>query len=682
MSSAVSAARACARTILWQSLRLSAFQGATPHVLFVVDQSPCALQKILLEGYLQALDGLNGAPPQPTTRPLRVDLDPSATTPRCGMGLDRDWRVTYSVMPFCAETFLNEVQSLQAFLRQCGQSTSVEKGGQETLWSEEKMASVFASLVPLLAPCDLDVVAGGDCSAGVEKLETGGWREALLRALRVGPQRELLGCILIQRNAFQNEMEKYRLRLDLFNMGLRVAEHNHLECMSRKADALASAEDEGAKKRCLEESEVVNYMHSCSMEPHIAESIGRAIADSIDAWSWERRTAESDGSDGLPVDVMPPASLQKALANRDLWSVYNEGVLTWREVPRDENSTGNGEKRSECAVTNVSAASLKITGPGAPLRIICHDGHVLSFEGGLENCLINTGYYAAAHAPERNTVCGHRQRFPVHEIAEDRKNDSLQDMSATDEASKRGRLKKKDYVAMLKLSKLKTSVKRPLSSSDDHDDDVCRSDNGNNDGGGMCVGSSIGGTFPVGEVISESFDLSKLNGTCTVFAYPSLFKELTMAKPRPVEMRIEKGIVTDIGPDAPEELVELIDLVRQTEGACYVRELGIGLSPFVGKKRIVSDVTAFERQFGVHVSLGKRHPLFVKQAAKRNADGSVAVRVDGPVLKRKAGKYHIDVFLDAARLEMGAFAVDFTKGARGSFCDNGAAAAVPCGGTG
>lgn len=67
---------------------------------------------------------------------------------------------------------------------------------------------------------------------------------------------------------------------------------------------------------------------------------------------------------------------------------------------------------------------------------------------------------------------------------------------------------------------------------------------------------------------------------------------------------------------------------------------------------------------GVHLSLGQRHPLFVKQAGKCNADGSVAegVNVKGPVLKRKAGKYHIDIFVDAAALRMGELYVDFTRG--------------------
>ncbi|ESL06568.1 hypothetical protein TRSC58_05756 [Trypanosoma rangeli SC58] len=654
MSAAVLAARACARTILWESLRLAAFRGAVPHVLFVVDRSPCALQKVLLEGYLQELDLVNGVSSGQGGGPLRVDLDPSALTPCYSAGLDRDWKVTYGVLPFCAASFLEEVRALQAFLRQCGSSVAAGDGIAGGRWSQEQMKSAFESLAPLLSPYGAaDVLTGKDTGDSEE------WRNTLLCVLPAGPSRELLGCILIQRNAFQNELEKYRLRLDLFNMGLRVAEHNHLECMSRTADALASGKDGGSRERCLEEDEIIYYMQSCSLQPHVAESMGRAIADSIDAWSWKRETVAADGGGGVPVDVVPPASFYESLSNAGLLSVYNAGVLQWE----GSSSAANTRSASAGAAADGFAAALKISGPGAPLRIICHDGGVLSFEGGLEDCLLNTGYYAAAHTEERNCVRRHRQRFPGCGAGEAAKEggegeEHMALPSGDGEAEKRGRLKKKEYLAMLKLTGKRPAAGHASSPSDGNDDGVRR---GGHDCG-ACVGSSIGGTFPVGEVISESFDLSKLNGTCSVFAYPSLFKEVTMSEPQPVTMHIEKGIVTDIGPNAPAELVELIGLVRQAEGACYVRELGIGLSPHVGRNRVVSDVTAFERQFGVHISLGQRHPLFVKQPGKRNADGSMAVRVEGPVLKRKAGKYHIDVFLDAARLEMGAFSVDFTKG--------------------
>ncbi|EAN77821.1 hypothetical protein, conserved [Trypanosoma brucei brucei TREU927] len=669
MSSALQAARSCANTILWQSLRIDAFQGATPHVLLVVDHTPCTLQKVLLEGYIQELNRFNGEAPEApnVVGPLRVGLHSSAKTPCFSKGFKSNWRVTYGVLPFKADRFLDDVRTLQAFLRLCGHpsdkasSESVTGDADGSVKAREKMRQMFDSLSWLLTP---------------EERGEMEWEDPLFERLCNGSDRELLGCILIQRNAFQNELDKYRLRLDLFNMGLRVAEHNHLEIMSASADDVLASKCDGDSisddtNCCLDNDELVHYMRSCSFKPDVAEAIGRAIADSIDVWSWSRKISRKEengeGNDCRPLQVVPPASFQSALSNEGLWSLYSSGVLTWKGRALD----GEGDGGTDGSVVPETSF---ITGPGAPLRIICCTGQVLTYDGGMEDCLLNTGYYAAAHASERNMVQNHRLRFAVHHAepsnqgenaatagAEEAAAATLLPMDGVGDTGRHGRLKKKEYLAMLKLKGAKDSTKCGLSHSCEEDVVRASGTDGSNVAG-ACVGSSIGGTFPVGEVISESFDLSKLNGTCDVFAYPSLSKAVTMAQPKPATLTIVKGVVTDISPDAPDELVELIELVRQTEGSCYVRELGIGLSPYLGRDRVVSDVTAFERQFGVHLSLGQRHPLFVKQSSKRNADGSVAVSVDGPVLKRRAGKYHIDVFLDAARLEMGDFTVDFTKG--------------------
>lgn len=110
--------------------------------------------------------------------------------------------------------------------------------------------------------------------------------------------------------------------------------------------------------------------------------------------------------------------------------------------------------------------------------------------------------------------------------------------------------------------------------------------------------------------------------------------------------------MTDASSNTPPEVLELLDLVRTVDKEAYIRELGIGVNPHLGRDALLSDVTAFERQWGVHVSLGKRHPLFVKKAA--------SCRV-GPALRRKDGVFHIDLFLDAARIEVGSAVLDMTQ---------------------
>lgn len=618
MSLSLDAARKCASTLLFQSLRVDAFTGAVPHVMIVVDRQPCVLQKVLVEGYRQVLQELNGAAPKAVSGPLFIPLSPSDTPTPCGAaGLfgAAAARVSYSVIPFECETFLADMRRLRSFFRLCGTGA----GSSPSAAFDEEFDSVRRYLLPF--PQD------GDGGVAADRMAS---------ALREGPLREMLGFILVQRNAFQNEMGRYRLRLTLFDLGMRVAEHCHLECMSARADALAAGGDEGA---ALADDEVYSYARSCAFPPAVAECLGRAIADSIDQFAWQRETGEPSAA--------PPPSFGAALSSPAVWQLFAAGALVWR----------GGDAAAARPADPEALRRAPITAAGAPLRILCEEeGQCLSFSGGMEDCLLNTGFYAASERAERNDVHQHRALFPCAAEPGPGRGPTPEPEGAG-EGRTMGRMKKKEYLAHLRETGQRPNKKKPRLESDEDEAGTQRAC-------GAAINTSIGGTFPVGEVISESFDLSQLSGTCSVFAYPDLHKLVAMAKPRPFTMTIEAGVVTGVGADAPEEFADLLSLVRQAEGACYVRELGIGLNPYVGLAHVVSDVTAFERQWGVHLSLGQRHPLFVKQGAKCNADGTVVagVSVVGPVLKRKAGKFHIDVFVHATKLAIGDFELDFTKG--------------------
>lgn len=699
MSATIKAARACASAVLFHSLRLHAFEGALPHVLVVVDRVPCVLQKVVAEGYLQVLraygrqgaayvtsncDSVLRAPAEalPGTADDReslqshndelfIPLKPGAETPSGSVGFtprvllpsfaaDDFAPLSYSLMLFCRDNFLSHVKRLQRFFRHCGDGQLQRQGDQHeteavagdsslkpppptalsSVWTAEYFKEEFEALCPLLGPL---LSSKGEAVEGDTTGEQPQWQ-----LLFHGPPRELLGCVMVQENAFQNEMRRYRLRLSLFDLGIRVAEHCHLGIMSQRADRLAG---EGHFKEALEDDEVYSYARSCAFGPEHAQCLAKAIADSIDLYSW-RRSGCAGGAAARAAQVYP-ASITAALQNAELWSIFNSGAL----------NVCTSATAADDTATDVEAALREpIEGPGMPLLIVCRDAaKVLTYGGGMEDCLTNTGHYAAAYAPERNDVARHRERFrTVYSEASDGDGESERDEEdATANPPVHGRLKKAEYLAVLR-AKGQRPNKPQHNGADDEDGTVSRSAPA-----GSCISNSIGGTFPIGEVISESFDLSQLSGTCDVFAYPDVFKKVTMSRPAPFTMTVEKGVVTHISNGAPKEFLDLFSLVRQVEGKCYVRELGIGLNPYVGPAHVVSDVTAFERQWGIHLSLGQRHPLFVKQRERRNADGSVAtgVHVDGPVLKRKAGKYHIDVFVDAAQLRMGdMFAVDFTKG--------------------
>ncbi len=94
----------------------------------------------------------------------------------------------------------------------------------------------------------------------------------------------------------------------------------------------------------------------------------------------------------------------------------------------------------------------------------------------------------------------------------------------------------------------------------------------------------------------------------------------------PFKIVIEKGKITQCY--GPEEFQKILELIKADE-EIFVREFGLGLNPAMGKHDIVSDITAFERQKGMHMSLGAKHAIYAK-----------------PGLNRKHGRYHVDIFVD------------------------------------
>lgn len=716
-----------------------------------------------------------------TTPSLCIPLDASSRTPAGSLGLDQDTSdqtttttstqtsISCSVVPFDAVHFMQDMKKLQAFLRECGQGSATfcgesnataaaaAEGGYEEICrtaeptlgdthaaihadatndvsadttnadttnaaasSTRRMAfyEQYGQLRSYLQPLD---AAQRTASAATSETES---ETDVISRLWHGVRRELLGVILIQRSAFQNEMKRYRLRLSLFDMGVRVAEHCHLESMSEAADAAAARGDVCA---ALGDDQVYSYARSCSLEPAVVQCFARAIADAIDVQSWRRAEADMH-SDAIPAaarchvnnDVEtvhtrshvphqneeeekqqhetndsnvarvedgcggngaaaaavaatafvpthttttlqkrrpPPGAFVAALQNDKIWQLFQRGALHWgssddcdtpesmpcndshapqaatAETPATTPATNKAEELTSTVTdgmhhTSHDVMKQPILGPGAPLHIVCRDGRKqLTFFGGMEDCLMNTGYYVAADSAARNEVHQHRARFPTSSSPPPAAA-AAAGMTGTPsrpvaEEAVHGRLKKQDYLALRKEMKLKrrlaaegrandecdgkagrraharSSGRRSSDNDEDHDDEEEREATQRaHVVAGSCIHNSIGGTFPIGEVISESFDLSTLRGTCDVFAYPDALKNVSLCEPQPFTMTIDAGVVTEVSDGAPDDFMELLTLVRQTEGACYVRELGIGLNPFVGMSHVLADVTSFERQWG------------------------------------------------------------------------------------
>jgi len=142
--------------------------------------------------------------------------------------------------------------------------------------------------------------------------------------------------------------------------------------------------------------------------------------------------------------------------------------------------------------------------------------------------------------------------------------------------------------------------------------------------------TNVGGTFPIGEVFTEANDLAKVNGEVMLFGFAGTDHLIQIHEP--FKVRIQEGILTT--DDCPADFRKVLDQITATEEV-LVREFGLGLNPAVGKHRLLSDITAFERQLGMHLSLGEKHGIYKK-----------------PGFNPKKTRYHVDVFVDIERIEV------------------------------
>lgn len=143
---------------------------------------------------------------------------------------------------------------------------------------------------------------------------------------------------------------------------------------------------------------------------------------------------------------------------------------------------------------------------------------------------------------------------------------------------------------------------------------------------------NVGGQFPIGEVFTEPKEVRRVNGALKIFAFGDT--DFTVHAPgRPFTAAIEGGVLV-AAPDAPEGFHAVLDQIRAEEREVWVRELGFGLNRALTRERRLTDIGAYERMLGIHLSLGAKHALYTKPGFP------------------KSGKFHVDVFAAAARVEI------------------------------
>lgn len=121
---------------------------------------------------------------------------------------------------------------------------------------------------------------------------------------------------------------------------------------------------------------------------------------------------------------------------------------------------------------------------------------------------------------------------------------------------------------------------------------------------------NIGGTFPIGEVFTEAVDLNAMQGSLMVYAYADTDYHTGMHEPFRVD--IKDGLVSGWSENTPESFTKIVELVKGNERP-ILREIGFGLNRAVTREHHLKDITAFERIFGLHFSLGEKHTVYKKQ---------------------------------------------------------------------
>lgn len=136
---------------------------------------------------------------------------------------------------------------------------------------------------------------------------------------------------------------------------------------------------------------------------------------------------------------------------------------------------------------------------------------------------------------------------------------------------------------------------------------------------------NIGGTFPIGEIFTESKDFESMNGSVYIYGFADRSFNISFYEPFRVD--IENGLIAGYGENTPQEFIEVVNLIKEYERP-LIREIGFGLNRAITRDRPLGDITAYERILGVHFSLGEKHSVYKKAGITTHKT-----------------KFHVDLFL-------------------------------------
>ncbi len=143
--------------------------------------------------------------------------------------------------------------------------------------------------------------------------------------------------------------------------------------------------------------------------------------------------------------------------------------------------------------------------------------------------------------------------------------------------------------------------------------------------------------YPIGEIFTELLDLARVNGTVQIYAFADTNHRMVFPK-RSFRLKVLNGCVTtddsnfvNDDSEAAAKWQEVMDLIatENPDGMVWMREMGLGLNRALSKTRRLTDVSAYERVCGIHVSLGLKHDIYRYKVAKERTQ-----------------RFHIDIFPD------------------------------------
>lgn len=149
--------------------------------------------------------------------------------------------------------------------------------------------------------------------------------------------------------------------------------------------------------------------------------------------------------------------------------------------------------------------------------------------------------------------------------------------------------------------------------------------------------------YPIGEMFTEPLDLARVNGAVQIFAFADTNHRMVFPK-NSFRLEVKNGCVEkhddEFAEDDAEaaakwrEVMELI-ATENPDGLVWMRELGFGLNRALSKKRRLTDISAYERVSGMHISLGLKHDIYRDKVGKE-----------------KTQRFHIDIFPDVDSVEV------------------------------